>query len=517
MLSLANMTSQLTVEHLLRRTHSIQLLKDITSSCPEQLSAKTVWKYFLLLTEIPRPSHKLGAVTQKLQELAQALGCDCKVDKAGNVVFRKEAALGYENVPGICLQAHMDMVCSANSCVHFNFDTQPIECFIEGDWLKARNTTLGADNGLGLAAALAVLEESNAHGTLECLFTADEETTMGGAENLDADVLSSKVLLNVDSEEEHSICIGCAGGAENDFTLDVDWTELLPSSVTLLVSLSGLRGGHSGIDINKGRANALKLMGAILLRAFEEVPSLLACSIAGGGQPNVIPRECVATLLVEPSEERKAMDALYRWFEVEKQQLEHEQHAALNCRKHSEKQLRAISREKTIEVLKFLCGFPSGVIKMSEDVDGLVESSINLASCSTTESTFSAHSFTRSSIASEVERVQVDLEARFAKFSVSAPQNSFPGWHPDIAAKSFQILKDAHGVLFGYSPRVYAVHAGLECGFIQEAYPSMECVSIGPEIHHAHSPEEAAMISSVPRFYRWLSFFIEEWAKQHLS
>jgi len=512
---------------LLKRKESLALLEQLPSP-------SHVWKYFLLCTETPRPSHKLDGFRGRMAELAKLLECDHEVDAAGNVRLRRKASEGHENAPGVCFQAHMDMVTSANSDVKIDFAKDPIEVFLtekKGEtWMQARGTTLGADNGLGVAAALAVFEDAKnkkfVHGPLEALFTADEETTMGGAENLaGSPFVQSEILLNVDSEEEYSICIGCAGGAENQFTLS-DLTRLSKEEATgyasRQITLSGLLGGHSGIEIHTGRANSLKCLNKLIRMVDRNVGGVVRLvSFVGTGAPNVIPREASATIAVPTASveaveaalaaEFVRMQASYLSVEHRAKDNKRESVMALHVGQAEGQNEPPLDERSTRCVLDAVELFHSGVIRMSYDVEGLVETSINLSSVEAVGNELKMYSFARSSSSYALPTVQDSLEAygRLVGANVSAPINPFPGWDPDIESLALTEMNHAHKEVMDRDARVYAVHAGLECGLIQAVYPEISCISVGPEIHHAHSPDECVLVPSVKRFYDLVIRFLE--------
>lgn len=519
--------SALAAETLLKRAESLKLLAEL----PEP---KSLWKYFLLCTETPRPSHELDTFRSKLSGLAEHLNCTAETDKAGNVRFRLAASPGLEGAPGVCIQSHMDMVTSANSDTPINFSTDPINVCLEWkgeeQWMKARGTTLGADNGIGVAAALAVfeaaLDPNFKHGQIEALFTADEETTMGGAENLaGAPYVTSEILLNVDSEEEYAICIGCAGGAENSHRMAVAHEEV-DGMAAVHLTLKGLLGGHSGIEIHTGRANAIQCVNKLVRLAALPLGGRLV-DIVGGGAPNVIPREASATVAVPATKVEDFKQALAGHFsDMKKVYLSVESRTNAEGQRESvmvlessvqdSATIKCLSADSTTKVTAFIDSFHSGVVRMSYDVEGLVETSVNFSNAKIDGEHFVGHSFSRSSsaVAQAALHDQLVGYGSLCGATVSEPLNAFPGWDPDVNAVALKVMKKAHEEVIGREARVYAVHAGLECGLIKAVYPDISCVSVGPEVHHAHSPDECLLVPSVKRFYDLTIRFLEMIGKE---
>lgn len=486
------------VEQALKREVSKKLLEQIGEP-------KTLWKYFLSIQETPRPSHKLEKLTEKLVGFGKTLGCETTVDRAGNVIIRRKASPGCENIPGVVLQGHMDMVTSKNTDTEFNFDTDPIEMFInEEGWLQAKGTTLGADNGIGVCAGLAILEEDMKLPMIEVLLTANEETDMSGAENIDPTVLKSSRLLNLDSEEEDRICIGCAGGFERKFHLPIT-REAGSGLISKKVNLCQASGGHTGIDIHSGLANGIKLLGRILQFAHGKGCDFRLNNWVGGTAINSIPRESFAVVSATEQdwgrleatlqEEAKSIQQEYKITDPNLELVISPPDADFEVG-------APLSAKSTRDCFDFVCTMLHGVWRMSARVPGLVQTSNSLGIVELQKEDFMLHCFARSS--SKVGMAAISREllgmGRLIGAKVSEELCPFPGWDPNPDSALLSVVKDQFKAI-GVEPDVYAIHAGLECGLIQERYPEMDCVSIGPQIECAHSPVEKCNIKSTERFY----------------
>mmetsp|Transcript_49587 Transcript_49587/g.124683 ORF Transcript_49587/g.124683 Transcript_49587/m.124683 type:complete len:520 (-) Transcript_49587:44-1603(-) len=478
------------------------------------------WAYFLLLTEIPRPSHKLDAVRTRLQELAKEWSLECATDAEGNVVIKKPASKGCESAPTVALQAHLDMVCSANNDTVFDFDKDPINCRIDGEWLKATGTTLGADDGIGCAAMLALLRDPDAkHGPLECLFTVDEETTMGGAERLGkAPFLKANLLINLDSEEEYAVCVGCAGGFETHIRLPVTRAaDAADGALSCLdLKVSGLQGGHTGVDIHRGRGNAIKLMAQLLCTAAEQAQlgdQLRLCAFSGGSVINTIPRECDARVAV-PSERAaefaQALASVSAALRAEFSAIEASLAFAVQPVEAASSAAALpvpLDQASSSTCLRLLLAAPHGPLRMVPGMEHEVDSSVSLSIVRLAEDHLLVHPFARASSDFQMQQTYLQLGALASLCGAEAlPRfNGFPGWKPNLQGSTLAAVRKAASTLFpDKTIRTYSIHAGLECGLIIGNYPNMECVSIGPEIHDAHTPDEALLIPSLGRFYELL-------------
>ena len=470
------------------------------------LQPKAVWEQFDAITRIPRPSKKEERIIDFLINFAQINSLEWQRDDIGNVIIRKPATAGYEDRPTIILQSHMDMVCEKNNDVDFDFENDPIRTVVDGDWVRAEGTTLGADCGIGMAAAMALLlDEETAHGPLEALFTVDEETGLTGAFNLGEGMLTGKYLLNLDSEDEGEIFIGCAGGVDTVATYSVAY-ESVPKNYTFYrVDVSDLKGGHSGDDINKGRANSNKIVARLLLIAQDEFEGRMSY-FDGGNLRNAIPREAYAIVGV-PSRLKDSFEARATRFIAEVKEefsiTEPDMRIALSDMPQVEEVLDMASQ---CNLLGALVGVPNGVIAMSAAIEGLVETSTNLASVK-----FASR---ESVVVTTSQRSSVESAKLYAKQAVESVfllsgadvvhSDGYPGWAPDPNSHLLKCAVECYTRLFGKEPKVKAVHAGLECGLFLEKYPHLEMISFGPTLRGVHSPDERLEIATVDKFWQHL-------------
>ncbi|MCX7945347.1 MAG: aminoacyl-histidine dipeptidase [Deltaproteobacteria bacterium] len=481
------------------------------------LEPKHVWHYFDTLLDIPRPSKHEDRVIMFLRELAQKKGLEFKQDRARNVVIKVPATKGYEHAPTVILQGHLDMVAEKNSDVDFDFLKQPIDAYIDGDWVKARGTTLGADNGIGVAAALALIDDSEAiHGPLEILCTVDEETGLTGASNLDPRILSGKIMLNLDSEEDGVFFIGCAGGANTIITLPVKQIAVTKKFKFYEVKISGLLGGHSGLNIIENRANAIKLMARILKSALNSKLELMIVDIKGGDKHNAIPRECFATVAVNEKHTKKFLEAINNEFEKSRVEFGNiDKEMKLDTKELSKRILKAMNLSDTRKVINLILALPHGVISMSREIKGLVETSSNLATVKMRGRNVEILTSSRSSVSEALDAVLESINSLVELCGGKTKgYGRYPGWRPNIDSP---LLKKAVSVfknLRGNDPKITAIHAGLECGIIMEKIPGIDVISFGPEMHGVHSPQERLSISSVGRFYSYLKALLESIAKE---
>ena len=466
-----------------------------------QLEPQIIWKNFAALNAVPRPSKKEGKVIEFIKNFGENLGLETNVDEIGNVIIKKPATSGMEDRKSIVLQSHLDMVCQKNSDINFDFETQGIEMEVDGDWVKAKGTTLGADNGLGVASIMSILESNDIpHPALEALFTIDEETGMTGAMGLKPGQLHGQILLNLDTEEDDEIDIGCAGGIDVTATQNYELEE--SKGQIIKIEIKGLQGGHSGMDIHKGFGNANVILGRLLFTGLYN-QNIQLISIDGGGLRNAIPREAFAVLSVRNSIEfienanvlRKAI--LEEFADVEKD-------LAINIETFSTPE-KAISEENSARIILALKALHNGVYRMSPDVADLVEASNNVARVELKNGELKILNLSRSSVESTKFAVAEQLKAvcELAGMKVEF-SGSYPGWKPKPGSEIVKLMAKIYEKDFGSKPHVVACHAGLECGIIGANYPEMEMVSFGPTIRGAHSPDEKANIPSVQKFWGFL-------------
>lgn len=479
-----------------------------------ELQPQELWKHFDEILKIPRGSKNEQKMREYVIGVAQKHGLSYQQDKVGNVVVRKPATPGRETAPAVVLQSHLDMVNDKNTDVQHDFDKDPIIPQRDGDYMKATGTTLGSDNGIGVASALALLEAKDlVHGPLELLFTIDEETGLNGATDLAKDMLTAKRLINLDTEEEGALYVGCAGGAGTDITLALNSTKPPKELAAVDVKLTGLHGGHSGVDIHLQRGNATKLLVRALYRIMITGDFKFRLStISGGNKHNAIPREAFATVLLPKKQQKKFAEALTK--QVTDIQAEYKTvEPIIQLTVAPTKAKRMWDGKSTNKALALLHALPHGVMSMSNDIPGLVETSTNLAVVSSSKNKLTIHCSTRSSVAAALQATRDRIRA-IAEFAGAKVQegDGYPGWKPNLDSEVLKASKKVHQELFGFEPSVKAIHAGLECGIIGEKYPGMDMVSMGPQIEFPHSPSERVKISSVGSYYRLLVKTLERLA-----
>jgi len=468
----------------------------------ENLSPERLWHYFAEICKVPRPSKNEEKIAAYLVDFAAKHQLECLRDEAGNVLIRKPASPGKENGKGVILQSHLDMVGEKNSTTQHDFETDPIVPRREGEWIKATGTTLGADDGIGIAAQLAILESKNiVHGPLEALFTVDEETGLTGAFGLRPGFLKGDILLNLDSEDEGQIFIGCAGGKDTTATFPIQ-TEVPPMGMEgVRISVTGLKGGHSGDDIHKGLGNAVKLLSRILYHATRELDIRIG-EMDAGNLRNAIAREGFATVAVSGQRQKELLSLVARFekaFHAELHVTEPDLTIGTEAVAVPEK---VLTREFQDTVLNVLQAAPHGVIAMSREIPGFVETSTNLASVKTREEKLIITTSQRSSVESSKEDIADTLAALFSLAGAEIEQShGYPGWNPNPGSPVLKTAVSAYQDLFGQEPEVLAIHAGLECGLIGAIYPTMDMISFGPTIKGAHSPDERLHIPTVTKFW----------------
>lgn len=469
------------------------------------LEPKLVWQSFEELTKIPRPSKKEEKVLDFLKKWAEQHNFEYKQDAVGNMVIRKPATKGMENRVPVSIQGHIDMVCEKNSDVEFDFDNDAIQAFIDGDYVKAKGTTLGADNGIGVAMGMAVMLDKNvAHPPLELLLTVDEETGLTGANKLATDLLTSKILINLDSEEEEAFTIGCAGGINTIGKFRYISDKLPTESVTYNLAVKGLMGGHSGINIHEGRGNAIALLIRILWKAIHKVNARVV-SINAPGKHNAIPREAFATVMVKEAAEVDFIKYMEECREIlTKEYKTKEPNLVLEFEKTTAP-TRVLEMHFSRKLVDSLLVCPHGVFRMSPDIPGLVQTSTNLAVVLTNEEEIYVLTSQRSSIETEkrhiANKVRAALELGGAEVTST---DGYPAWEPNVNSEIVKIGAKVYEKMMGHPPRIEAIHAGLECGLIGEKYPGMDMISFGPNLFDVHTPSEKVQISSVEKIWKFL-------------
>ncbi|MDF7667756.1 aminoacyl-histidine dipeptidase [Orbaceae bacterium ESL0727] len=472
------------------------------------LTQKSIWRIFNDICKIPRPSHHEQMITKYIVDFAHSHNIECELDKAGNILLRKGATKGMDDYPSIALQAHMDMVPQKNEETQHDFLTDPIQAYVDGEWVKAKGTTLGADNGIGLASALAVLTDSAVeHGPIEVLITTSEETGMDGAFALQPNWLQSHYLINTDSEKEGEIFTGCAGGAEFRSTFPITYA-VIPEGhdCYIRIALKGLKGGHSGCDIHLGRGNAIKLMARFLAEYAQEISFRLA-DIQGGTLRNAIPREAFVELSLNTQELPKLKSIMQRYLTVLQNELAHtEPNIQFTLSEVTENKVkRVLTNEHQTKIINWLNAAPNGVIRMSDQIPGVVETSLNLGVMNIEENQANAYFLIRSQVDSAKDAVIATLvslsQLGNANYEISG---GYTGWEPNLDSDLLNLVKKKYYEIFSENPHVTVIHAGLECGLFKKSYPDMDMISIGPTIVSPHSPDEKVNISSVYRYWELL-------------
>jgi len=479
-------------------------------SAIDNLEPKSVWKQFDEIRKIPRCSKHEEKIREYIINFAKKNNFKFMVDKPGNVVISKPASIGMEGKPTVILQGHMDMVCEKNSEIKFDFTKDPIQLKLNGDILTADGTTLGADNGIGLAISLAILEDKTIkHGPLEALYTIDEETGLTGAFALESNMLSGRILLNLDSEDFGVITVGCAGGGDSKIELPIKTQPIDGDLDSIIVKVSGLRGGHSGVDIHEQRGNAVKIIARMLWKASDDNEFYIN-DLAGGDKHNAIPREAIAKISINKNDKDKFINTLKT---EEKDVLEEIKPIDPNFKMEVQKNQdfkTTLTKDSQNKILDLLHGLPHGVDKMSYDIPNLVETSTNLAKISFNENNAIISLSTRSSIKSALQNLRDRIHAISDLSGAKVTEESaYPGWKPNLESNILMLSKKIFKDMYGNEPKVEAIHAGLECGIIGEKFPGMDMISIGPTIKYPHSPEEQLHVSTVDKFYKYLLKILE--------
>ncbi len=471
------------------------------------LEPKGLWENFYSLTQIPRPSGKRKEIAEFLVNYGKSLGLETLQDEIGNVLIRKPASAGMEDHPGVILQGHMDMVPQKNGDKVFDFEKDAIQAYVEdnGEWVTADGTTLGADNGIGVATAMAILADKNAvHPPLEAFFTIDEETGMYGANDLKPGWLKGKYLLNLDSESEGELYVGCAGGVDTTAKFEYQEVETEKGDIALRVEVKGCKGGHSGCDIHLQRANAIKLLFRFLKEAVADYEARLAC-VEGGSLRNAIPREASAVITIPADSYQDVQDLVDRYEDL----FLREYDGVDGGIRFTAKEVECPAKEMPEDVQDFLIHAvtlcPHGVYRVIPEAPDIVETSNNLAMISTEEGKVIVCCLTRSSVESRKEELQSIIQSAFSLAGAEVEfSGAYPGWKPNLKSRLLATLKETYEKEFKAEPRIVIIHAGLECGIIGAKYEGMEMISFGPTIEHPHSPDERVNIATVQKFYRFV-------------
>jgi dipeptidase D len=469
------------------------------------LNPQIVWKFFHRITQIPRPSKQESMIIEYLESFAKEYHIDVKKDAAGNILMSKPARPGYEDLPVVILQSHVDMVCEKNDTKVFDFGKEAIQTLIEGNWVRADGTTLGADNGIGVAAELAILASDDIeHGPIECLFTVDEETGLTGAKALESGFMTGEILLNLDSEDEGEIFIGCAGGKGTQAVL---YYESLPASPELdyfRIDVKGLNGGHSGGEIHKGLGNANKILVRVLYLLKKNFDFTL-CSINGGNQHNAIPREAYAITGLQPGDKEAVRIMLNHFAAQIENELKHVDPKVQLAIQSVDKPEKYIDPQTAEKLIYALHACQHGVAGMSHDIEGLVETSTNLASVRTEGGRIVIVTSQRSSIESAKEAIANQVATTFLLAGAEVTQgDGYPAWAPNPDSRILKAARESYKQLFDKEPKIMAIHAGLECGLFLEKYPYLDMISFGPTLRDVHSPNERIRIDSVDLWWRHL-------------
>lgn len=470
-----------------------------------ELQPKEVFENFYSLTRIPRPSKKEAQVIAFMKKFGEDLGLETIVDEIGNVIIRKPATPGYENRKGVILQAHLDMVPQKNADTVHDFEKDPIETYIDNGWVRAKGTTLGADNGLGAAAAMGVLASKDIeHGPVEALFTIDEETGMTGANKLEPGVLKGDILLNMDSETEGELYVGCAGGIDTNGYWTPKMEKVAEGMTAFQLIVKGLKGGHSGMDINLGRGNANKLMNTLLVIVSQKYGVRLA-TINGGSLRNAIPRESFATIVVPTNNAEKLKTFVYDYEATVKEQYSQAEPDLSVSIVETEMPSEVIDNKTFKNMMEAIAKYPNGVIGMSNDFEGTVETSSNLALVKFEDGKIITCSLQRGLVDELKDKLAENIRELLTEHgAVAESSGSYHGWKPNIDSPILATMKKVYTDKFGKEPKVMVIHAGLECGILGAKYPSWDMISFGPTLVHPHSPDEALLIESVAPFWEFL-------------
>lgn len=478
----------------------------------KDLKPALIWQCFDEITKVPRPSCHEEQIRAYLLDFAKKHNIAVKTDKCGNVVMSKPATKGHENAPTIILQAHMDMVAEKNADVCHDFMKDPIQTYIDGDWVKARGTTLGADNGIGMAAALAVMiDDTLEHGPVEALFTINEEIGLEGAQNLGEDMITGKMLVNLDSEDDGEIFVGCAGGIDTTAIFNYK-RSISPENFTYMrISVKGLLGGHSGSDINAGRANANKIIARFIWECSQSY-DIEVSQFDGGNLRNAIPREAWAVFGIGSEHREQVKHRLKKYAEEIRNEYKGVEPGMELLIEETERPEFCIDRETSLALVRALYSAPHGVYSMSRDLEGLVETSTNLAAVKMVDDNkIKVTTSQRSSVESRKQDIAGQVEAHFQLAGAQVSHSDgYPGWAPNMNSTVMKLAGDAYEELFGVKPAIKAIHAGLECGLFLDKYPHLDMVSFGPTMTGVHSPDEQLLIPTVAKFWDHLALLLKK-------
>lgn len=475
------------------------------------LEPKELWNHFADINAVPRPSKREERIVQYMVNFGNSLGLETKTDAIQNVIIKKPATPGMENRKTVILQSHLDMVHQKNADTVFDFETQGIDMYVDGDWVKAKGTTLGADNGIGVASIMAILASKDIpHPAIEAMFTIDEETGMTGALKLDGSNFQGQILLNLDSEDDDELAIGCAGGIDTNTKYYYQEESVKPDAVFLTIAIRGLLGGHSGMDIDKGRGNANKLMNRILYHLIS-LHEFQLISIDGGSLRNAIPRESTAVIAINKSilaDVKEAISSISAILLHEFKTIE--KGLTINVEEKGEGD-KAVTHEDILKILNVIYTMPNGVFRMSPDIEGLVETSSSLARVIVNDGTFITQSLQRSSVDSSKADIANAIRSGFELAGMAVVQNGdYPGWQPNMDSPILKLMHKMYVDRFNEEPHVRACHAGLECGILGIHLPGVDMISFGPNIRAPHSPDEKVQISSVQKFWGFLLQVLNE-------
>ena len=473
----------------------------------KDLEPKVLWSNFAELNAVPRPSKREEKVIEFMVNYGKSLNLETLQDSIRNVIIKKPASKGMENRTKIILQSHLDMVHQKNSSTVFDFETQGIEMIVEGDWVRANGTTLGADNGIGVASIMALLASTDIdHPAIEAMFTIDEETGMTGAMHLDGSNFDGKILLNLDTEDDDELSIGCAGGIDTNTTYKCKLEDIHDDFITYEISLNGLLGGHSGMDIDKGRGNANKILARILWE-INNVISIQLVAFDGGSLRNAIPREAKAHLVVKDSDSAIFHELLDKQIKIILEEYKAIE-PAINIQSSEINVAQKVMNSGDFKkIINLLCSIHNGVYRMSPDIEGLVEVSSSLARVIIQNGTFTSQSLQRSSVESTKAEIAMTIRCAFENSGCEVIQGGdYPGWKPNPNSDILKCMENLYKKMFDEDPKVKACHAGLECGILGKHLPEVDMISFGPNIRAAHSPDEKVQISSVQKFWK---FYLE--------